>query len=114
MFDDVVVACPDPDAQRLMLELYAPEGYAVGACFGGSHARVDAVNLDSNHYRAAKTIGTSGCSTLAMETVLRWLCEGHVSLVGLTSEGPFTMRSDPQEFFTAQLEGLKPLLYPWQ
>jgi len=114
LFDDVVSACPDPDAQRLMLELYAPEGYAVGACFGGTHTRVDAANIDANHYRAAKTIGTSGCSTRSMETVLKWLADGRLSLTGLTSQKHFTMRSDPKEFFTAKLEGLKPVLYPWE
>ena len=114
LFDDVIAACADPDAQRLMLQLYRPEGYAVGACFGGTHETVDAAELDTNHYRCAKTIGTSGCSTRGMETILRWLQEGRLSLRGFTARRRFTLHDDPHEFLTTQAEGLKPVLYPWE
>ena len=111
LFDDVVVACASTAAQRLMLRLYTPEGYAVGACFGGTHRLVDAANLDANHYRAAKTIGTSGCSTQCMKTILGWLTTGRMSLSGFISREVFTLDNDPSEFFTTSADGLKPALY---
>ncbi len=113
LFDDIVAACADPAAQRLMLELYSPDGYAVGACFGGTHQLVDAANLDSHHYRIAKTIGTSGCSTRTMETVMRWLEQGKLSLDGFASPDLWTLDNSPEEFFTAKGEGRKPMLRPW-
>jgi len=113
LFDDVIVACPDPDAQRLMLRLYNPSGYAVGACFGGAHEKVDRVDMDQHHYHAAKTIGTSGCSTITMETILSWLKKGKLSLKGFTSSQKYSLATDPKEFFTTQADGLKPVLYPW-
>jgi len=112
LFDDVVSACPSADAQRLMLRLYTMEGYAVGACFGGTHELVDAADLDQNHYRNGKTIGTSGCSTRGMETVARWLGEGKLTFHGLANPRHFTFRDNPEEFFT--IPGLKPILYPWE
>lgn len=112
LFDDVIVACPNPDAQRLMLKLYTPEGYAVGACFGGTHELVDGADIDRNHYRSAKTIGTSGCSTRAMETIARRLGEKKISFKGFTHPGHFTFNDKPEEFFT--VTGLKPVLYPWK
>jgi len=113
LFDDVIVACPDPDAQRLMLRLYNPSGYAVGACFGGAHEKVDRVDMDQHHYHAAKTIGTSGCSTKTMETILSWLKKGKLSLKGFTSSQKYSLTTDPKEFFTTKADGLKPVLYPW-
>jgi len=113
LFDDVIAACADPNAQRLMLELYTHEGYAVGACFGGTHELVDDANIDSNHYRMAKTIGSSGCSTRTMETILRWLEDGRLSLDGFSSPRIWTLDDDPAEFFTTRETGLKPILYPW-
>jgi L-iditol 2-dehydrogenase len=110
LFDDVVSANASPAAQRLMLRLYAPEGYAVGACFGGTHALVDAADIDMNHYRAAKTIGTSGCSTDGMKTVLAWLSSGRLSLRGMISPRRYTLDDDPREFFTVE-QGLKPALF---
>jgi len=110
LFDDVVCANASAAAQRLMLRLYTPEGYAVGACFGGTRALVDAANIDLNHYRAAKTIGTSGCSTDAMRTVLSWLSSGRLKLSGLISPRHFTLDDDPHEFFTVE-DGLKPALF---
>jgi len=110
LFDDVVSANASPAAQRLMLRLYTPEGYAVGACFGGTHALVDAANIDLNHYRAAKTIGSSGCSTDSMKTVLSWLSAGRLDLGGLISPRHFTLDDDPHEFFTVE-NGLKPALF---
>jgi L-iditol 2-dehydrogenase len=110
LFDDVVSANASPAAQRLMLRLYTPEGYAVGACFGGTHALVDAANIDVNHYRAAKTIGTSGCSTDGMKTVLAWLSSGRLSLRGMISPRRYTLDDDPHEFFTVE-NGLKPALF---
>ena len=110
LFDDVVSANASPGAQRLMLRLYTPEGYAVGACFGGTHALVDAANIDINHYRAAKTIGTSGCSTDGMRTVLKWLSSGRLTLKGMISPRHYTLDDDPHEFFTVE-NGLKPALF---
>ena len=110
LFDDVISANASPASQRLMLRLYTPEGYAVGACFGGTHALVDAANIDVNHYRAAKTIGTSGCSTDGMRTVLRWLSSGRLSLEGMVSPRHYTLADDPHEFFTVE-NGLKPALF---
>lgn len=112
LFDDVIAACASPAAQRLMLSLYTPEGYAVGACFGGTHQLVDAANIDLNHYRAAKTIGTSGCSTDCMKTVLGWLASGRLGLRGFVSRRRFTLDDDPHEFFTTEADGLKPALFP--
>lgn len=113
LFDDVIVACSDTDAQRLMLKLYHPGGYAVGACFGGAHEKVDRVDMDQHHYRSGKTIGTSGCSTKTMETITSWLKEGKLSLKGFTSSRKYSLATEPQEFFTAEADGLKPVLYPW-
>jgi threonine dehydrogenase-like Zn-dependent dehydrogenase len=111
LFDDVVAACASPAAQRLMLKLYTREGYAVGACFGGTHQLVDRAELDANHYRAAKTIGTSGCSTDCMQTVLGWLASGTLELDGFISRRRFTLDDDPQEFFTTEADGLKPAVF---
>ncbi|MBD3306450.1 alcohol dehydrogenase catalytic domain-containing protein [candidate division KSB3 bacterium] len=114
LFDDVISACASPDAQRLMLELYNPVGYAVGACFGGTHALVDQANIDQNHYRMAKTIGTSGCSNRSMEVIIDMLAQKTLSFKGLTAGKRYTFRTDPQEFFTTTEEGLKPVLYAWE
>ncbi len=111
LFDDVVSANASAAAQRLMLRLYTAEGYAVGACFGGTHALVDGANIDINHYRAAKTIGTSGCSTDGMKTVLAWLASGRLSLKGMISSRHYSLDDDPHEFFTVE-NGLKPALFP--
>jgi len=112
LFDDVVCACSSPAAQRLMLKLYTPEGYAAGACFGGTHRLVDAAELDTNHYRAAVTTGSSGCSNRAMMTVLEWLASDRLDLRGFTAPRHFTLEDDPHEFFTTDAGGLKPVLYP--
>ena len=111
LFDDVIAACASPAAQRLMLRLYTPEGYAVGACFGGTHRLVDQANIDLNHYRAAKTMGSSGCSTDCMKTVLKWLGEGRLDLKGFLSSRRFTLGDDPHEFFTTEVDGLKPAVF---
>ena len=111
LFDDVIAGCSSAAAQRLMLRLYTPEGYAVGACFGGTHRLVDAADIDTNHYRAAKTIGTSGCSTQCMKTILRWLEEDLLDLGGFVSRRRFTLADDPHEFFTTDADGLKPALH---
>lgn len=111
LFDDVIAACASASAQRLMLKLYTPEGGAVGACFGGTHSLVNRADIDVNHYRAAKTVGSSGCSTDCMKTILAWLVEERLCFRGLTSERHFSLQDDPQEFFTTEVEGLKPVLY---
>ncbi len=111
LFDDVVAACASPAAQRLMLKLYTREGYGVGACFGGTHQLVDRADLDANHYRAAVTMGTSGCSTDCMRTVLSWLAGGRLSLKGFISRRRFTLDDDPHEFFTTDADGLKPAVF---
>ena len=113
LFDDVVAACADPDAQRLMLQLYNTSGYAVGACFGGTHGLVEGANMDSHHYRSAATIGTSGCSTRSMETIVRWLQERKLLLRGFTSKNRYSLKTDPAEFLSTSADGLKPVLYPW-
>lgn len=113
LFDDCISACADSDAQRLMLKLLNPEGYGVAACFGGTHDKVDRANLDILHYRSGKCIGTSGTSTRTMETVISWLKEGKISLKGFTSNRKYTLDADPKEFFTTEIDGLKPVLYPW-
>jgi threonine dehydrogenase-like Zn-dependent dehydrogenase len=110
LFDDVVVASASPAAQRLMLRLYTREGYAVGACFGGTHMLVDAADLDVHHYRAATTIGSSGCSTDCMKTIRSWLESGRLRLRGFISPRRFTLDDDPHEFFTTDAGGLKPAL----
>ncbi len=113
LFDDVISACAGPDAQRLMMKLYNPSGYAVGACFGGTHSLVDRVNVDLNHYRCAKTVGTSGCSNRSMERIISLLKEKKLSLQGFTCPDKYSLDSDPDDFFTSQAGGLKPVLYPW-
>ena len=113
LFDDIIVACSDADAQRLMLKLYNPNGYAVSACFGGAHEKVDRVDMDQHHYHSAKTIGTSGCSTKTMETVLSWLKKGKLSLKDFTSSQKYSLSTNPWEFFTTGADGLRPVLYPW-
>ncbi|MFH0937678.1 MAG: alcohol dehydrogenase catalytic domain-containing protein [Planctomycetota bacterium] len=112
LFDDVIAACAASSAQRLMLKLYTPEGYAVGACFGGTHQLVDGADIDSNHYRAAKTIGTSGCSTDGMKTILEMLEKDKLDLNGFTSPERFTLDDNPHDFFSTDADGLKPVLYP--
>jgi L-iditol 2-dehydrogenase len=114
LFDDVISACADPDAQRLMLKLYSPQGYAVGACFGGTHALVDGADIDTNHYRMAKTIGSSGCSTRTLEAVVRWLAEGGLSLDGFIDSRRYRFDDRPEEFFGPAERGLKPALDPWK
>jgi L-iditol 2-dehydrogenase len=114
LFDDVVAACSDPDAQRLMLALYAPRGGAVGACFGGTHQHVDHADIDAHHYRLAKTVGSSGCSTRTLETVVRWLGEGRLNLDGLLDPGFYSLDDDPAEFLGSTGQGLKPALAPWK
>ena len=114
LFDDVVAACPDPDAQRLMLKLYNRSGYAVGACFGGTHELVDGADIDQNHYRLAKTIGTSGTSNATMQTVINRLASGALDLSGFASKTRHTFETPPDEFFTTPSGGLKPILFPWE
>ena len=111
LFDDVVAACASPAAQRLMLKLFTNEGYAVGACFGGTHQLVDRADLDAHHYRAAKTIGTSGCSTDCMRTIMAWLASGNLELDGFISRRRFNLDDDPHEFFTTEADGLKPVVF---
>lgn len=113
LFDDVVAACPDPDAQRLMLKLYNRSGYAVGACFGGTHELVDGADIDQCHYRLAKTIGTSGTSNRTMQTVINRLASGQLDLRKFASDRRYTFDTPPEEFFTTYGGGLKPILFPW-
>ncbi|MEW6359124.1 MAG: alcohol dehydrogenase catalytic domain-containing protein [Planctomycetota bacterium] len=112
LFDDVAAACGDPAAQRLMLRLYTRDGGACGACFGGVRELVDGADLDVHHYRAAATVGSSGCSTRTMETIIRWIEEGQLSLKGFCSPKRYSLSTPPEEFFTAKGNGLKPILYP--
>lgn len=114
LFDDVVLACPSLDAQRLMFRLMNPNGYAVAACFAGLNEVSDHAGVDLLHYRIGKAIGTSGCSTQTMETILRWLDEGRLSLKGFTCPHHYTLDDDPNEFLKTTADGRKPMLYPWE
>ncbi|MDK1032088.1 MAG: hypothetical protein QGD94_08790, partial [Planctomycetia bacterium] len=113
LFDDVVLACPSVDAQRLLFRLLNPYGYAVAACFGGLQETSKEAAVDLLHYRIGKAIGTSGCSTQTMKTILEWLSAGRLSLAGFTCPRRYTLDDDPQEFFTTKADGRKPMLYPW-
>lgn len=113
LFDDVVLACPSLDAQRLLFRLLNPYGYAVAACFGGVQEASDSANVDLLHYRIGKAIGTSGCSTRTMETVLSWMETGKLSLQGFVCPHRYTLDDDPAEFLTTKADGRKPMLYPW-
>lgn len=112
LFDDIVLAAPSIDAQRLMFRLLNPNGYAVVSCFAGLHASSDHVLVDNLHYRAGKAIGTSGCSTRTMETVLNWLASGKLSLKGYTCPRHYTLDDDPDDFFQTKADGRKPMFYP--
>jgi len=114
LFDDIVLAAPSIDAQRLMFRLLSPDGYAVASCFAGLHQAGDKVLVDNLHYRMAKATGTSGCSTRTMETVLKWLANGRLSLKGFTCPHHFTLDTDPADFFQTKVDGRKPMLYPWE
>ena len=113
LFDDLVLACPSTDAQRLMFRLLNPDGYGVAACFAGLHEASDHAEVDLLHYRIGKAVGTSGCSTRSMETVLRWIADGGLSLKGFTCPRRFSLNEDPEEFFQTAADGRKPMLYPW-
>ncbi len=114
LFDDVVLAAPSVDAQRYMINLLNPDGYGVCASFAGIRELVDGANIDLLHYRIGKIIGTSGCSTRAMETILKWLEYGKLSMRGLTCPRHYTLGDCPEEFFTTNADGRKPMLYPWE
>jgi hypothetical protein len=62
----------------------------------------------------AKAVGTSGCSTRTMETILKWLSSGKFSMRGLTCPHHYTLNNDPAEFFQTKADGRKPMLYPWE
>lgn len=114
LFDDVVLACPSTDAQRYMFPLLNPNGYGVAACFAGIRQPSRAPDVDQLHYRIGKAIGTSGCSTRAMETILDWLSSGRLSLKGMTCPHPYTLDDSPEAFFCTAADGRKPMLFPWK
>jgi len=114
LFDDVVLACPSKDAQRLMFQLLNPDGYAVAACFAGLQEASEHAGVDLLHYRVGKAVGTSGCSTRTMETVIKWLGSGKLSMQGLTCPEHFTLDGDPASFLQTRADGRKPMLYPWE
>ncbi len=113
LFDDVVLAAPSEDAERLMFILLNPDGYGVASCFAGLHKPTEQALVDNLHYRMAKAVGTSGCSTRTMETILKWLASGKLSMKGLTCPHPYTLKDDPAEFFQTKADGRKPMLFPW-
>ena len=113
-FDDIVLACPSKDAQRFMLKLFNPDGYGVAACFAGLHATCEDALVDNLHYRMSKAIGTSGCSTRTMETIIDWIACGKLSLKGLTCSHHYTLDDDPDDFFQTACDGRKPMLFPWE
>jgi threonine dehydrogenase-like Zn-dependent dehydrogenase len=112
LFDDLVLACPSEDAQRLLFRLLNPDGYSVLALFAGLFKLSDQTNVDLLHYRIGKAFGTSGCSTAAMITLLKWLASGKLSLKGFSCPEKYTLDTDPAEFLTTEADGRKPLLYP--
>jgi L-iditol 2-dehydrogenase len=112
-FNDVVLAAPSEDAERLMFIMLNPDGYGVASCFAGLHKPTEQALVDNLHYRMAKAVGTSGCSTRTMETILKWLASGKLSMKGLTCPHPYTLKDDPAEFFQTKADGRKPMLYPW-
>ncbi len=114
LFDDIILAAPSKDAQRLMFQLLNPDGYGVVVCFAGLHEASDHAQVDNLHYRMAKAIGTSGCSTRTMETVLNWLSSGKLSLNGYTCPHHYTLNDNPADFFQTKADGRKPMLYPWE
>ena len=114
LFDDVILACPSKDAQRLVFQMLNPDGYGVAACFAGLHDASERAQVDLLHYRMGKAVGTSGCSTRTMEAVLRWLSSGKLSLKDLTCSRHYTLNDDPDEFFQTRADGRKPILYPWE
>jgi len=114
LFDDVVLACPSTDAQRLMFRLLNPDGYAVAAGFAGLQVPSEQAQVDLLHYRLGKATGTSGCSTRTMETVLKWIADGRLSLRGFSCPRRYTLHDDPAEFFQTKADGRKPMLYPWE
>ncbi len=114
LFDDVILAAPSIDAQRYMIDMLNPNGYAVAACFAGIREAGERIDLDKLHYRIGKVIGTSGCSTQTMETVLKWLAEKRISMKNLCCPEEFTLETDPEVFFTTAADGCKPMLYPWR
>ena len=114
LFDDVILACPSKDAQRLMFRLLNPDGYGVAVCFAGLHEASEEAEVDLLHYRMAKAVGTSGCSTRTMETILQWLASGKLSLKGFTCPHHYTLNDDPAEFLQTKADGRKPMLYPWE
>lgn len=114
LFDDVILACPSKDAQRLMFRLLNPDGYGVAVCFAGLHEASEHAEVDLLHYRMGKAVGTSGCSTRTMETVLHWLSTGKLSLKGFSCPHRYSLHDDPDEFFQTRADGRKPMLYPWE
>lgn len=114
LFDDVALAVPSLDAQRYAFELLNPSGYGAVALFAGLQQAGERVHVDRLHYRMASAVGTTGCSTRTMNTVVRWLADGEISLRGLTAARRFTLEDDPAEFFQTEASGLKPLLAPWE
>lgn len=114
LFTDVVVAAPSLDAQRYAFELLCPKGHGVVALFAGLQRSAESPNIDLLHYRMAKAIGTTGCSTRTMKTVLSWLASGRLSLKGYCDARHFNLDDDPRDFFGADGPGLKLMLYPWE
>jgi threonine dehydrogenase-like Zn-dependent dehydrogenase len=114
LFDDVILACASKDAQRLMFQMLSPDGYGVAACFAGLHEASEQAQVDLLHYRIGKAVGTSGCSTRTMETILSWLSSGKLSLEGFASPQHYTLDDDPEEFLQTKADGRKPMLYPWE
>jgi threonine dehydrogenase-like Zn-dependent dehydrogenase len=114
LFDDVVLAAPSEDAERLMFILLNQDGYGVASCFAGLHKPIEQALVDNLHYRMAKAVGTSGCATRTMETILKWLSSGKLSMRGLTCPYHYTLNNDPAEFFQTKADGRKPMLYPWE
>lgn len=113
LFDDVVLAAAAADGERLMFQLLNPDGYAVASCFAGLHRPVELAMVDHLHYRMAKAVGTSGCSTRTMETILQWIARGKLSLKGLTCPHCYSLNDEPSDFFQTKADGRKPMLHPW-
>ena len=112
MLDDVVCACPDPDAASLAFDVVNEGGYI--ALFAGLQHKEIAARLDALHYKfPAKAGGTSGCSTDHMQAIIKLTDSGKIALESFASKDIFyleDLEDNPGRFF--EYKGLKPILSP--
>jgi len=110
--DDVVCACPDPEAASLAFDIVNEGGYI--AFFAGLGHREVPARLDALHYKfPAKAGGTSGCSTDHMKAIIELAERGMIDLEAFPSKDIFyleDLEDNPGSFF--EYKGLKPILSP--